>query len=443
MKKGITLICMACLCINMSVFAQDDTLQEGFINPPASAKARTWWHWLNGNVTRAGITADLEAMKQVGIQEAQIFNADMGYPEGPATFLSSEWLELFKFAASEAERLGLELGFHNGAGWSSSGGPWITPEYAMQTVVYSDTLCRGGEKIKIRLSQPATRLNYYKDIAVLAFPNPQSSERIDDLDIKSLSGKLRNHLEPDMKSIPQSALVHRTDIIDLTSKTSVDGSLEWDAPNGEWVILRVGHTPTGAENRPAVIGGRGLECDKMNKKAVDVYWEGGIKPIIGKLGNLVGTALTNCLIDSYEVGCTNWTTNFDKEFKRLRKYDCMPFLPVLAGYYVDGGEITERFLWDFRRTIGDLITENYYNYFRKLCHEHGMKLSVEPYWGPFNSMEVGDTGDIVMCEFWSGSLAFFDSPKFVASIAHLNGSPIVGAEAFMEDGLDIRLRSNK
>lgn len=434
MKKGITLICMACLCINMSVFAQDDTLQEGFINPPASAKARTWWHWLNGNVTRAGITADLEAMKQVGIQEAQIFNADMGYPEGPATFLSSEWLELFKFAASEAERLGLELGFHNGAGWSSSGGPWITPEYAMQTVVCSDTLCRGGEKIKIRLSQPATRLNYYKDIAVLAFPNPQSGERIDDLDIKSLSGRLRNHLEPDMKSIPQSALVHRTDIIDLTSKTSVDGSLEWDAPNGEWVILRVGHTPTGAENRPAVIGGRGLECDKMNKKAVDVYWEGGIKPIIGKLGNLVGTALTNCLIDSYEVGCTNWTTNFDKEFKRLRKYDCMPFLPVLAGYYVDGGEITERFLWDFRRTIGDLITENYYNYFRKLCHEHGMKLSVEPYWGPFNSMEVGDTGDIVMCEFWSGSLAFFDSPKFVASIAHLNGSPIVGAEAFTGNG---------
>lgn len=65
------------------------------------------------------------------------------------------------------------------------------------------------------------------------------------------------------------------------------------------------------------------------------------------------------------------------------------FLPVLAGYYVDGGEITERFLWDFRRAIGDLITENYYGYFSKLCHEHGLKFSVEPYWGPFNSMEVG------------------------------------------------------
>lgn len=433
MKNSIVWICLACFCFNITIFARD-TLREGFINPPASAKARTWWHWLNGNVTKEGITADLEAMKRIGIQEAQIFNADVGYPEGPATYLSPEWLELFKFAASEAKRLGLELGFHNGAGWSSSGGPWITPEYAMQTVVCSDTLCKGSKKIKIQLKQPATRLDFYKDIAVLAFPNPQSDVRIKDLDIKSLSGRLRNHQEPDIKSIPQSALVHRSDIVDLTSKMSSDGLLEWDAPDGEWVILRVGHTPTGAENHPAVIGGRGLECDKMSRKAVDIYWEGGIKPIIGKLGNLVGTALTNCLIDSYEVGCTNWTTNFDKEFKRLRGYDCISFLPVLAGYYVDGGEITERFLWDFRRAIGDLITENYYGYFSKLCHEHGMKFSVEPYWGPFNSMEVGDTGDIVMCEFWSGSLAFFDSPKFVASIAHLNGNPIVGAEAFTGNG---------
>lgn len=188
----------------------------------------------------------------------------------------------------------------------------------MQTVVSCDTLCKEGRILKVKLSQPATRLNYYKDIAVLAFPNPQSSERINDLDIKSLSGKLRNHLEPDVKAVAQSAVVHKEDIIDLTSKMSADGLLEWDAPNGEWVILRLGHTPTGAENHPSVIGGRGLECDKMSKKAVDVYWKGGISPIIEKLGALAGSTLTNCLLDSYEVGCTNWTANFDKEFKRLR-----------------------------------------------------------------------------------------------------------------------------
>jgi hypothetical protein len=434
-KNIFVLMSLACICINITAHAED-TLQAGFINPPASAKARTWWHWLNGNVSREGITADLEAMQRVGIQEALLFNADMGYPEGSATFLSPEWLELFKFAASEAKRLGLELGFHNGAGWSSSGGPWITPEYAMQTVVYSEVKisCEGGKTLKFQLPQPSTRLNYYRDIMVLAFPKPQSRERIDDLDIKTLSGKLRNHLEPDAKLIPPSALVHKADIIDLTPKMSADGMLEWNAPAGEWIVLRLGHTPTGAENHPAVIGGRGLECDKMNKKAVDIYWKGGISPIIEKLGALVGSTLTSCLIDSYEVGCTNWTAGFNDEFERLRGYDCQLFLPALAGYYVESGEITERFLWDFRRTIGDLIAENYYAYFRELCHKHHLKFATEPYWGPFNSMQVGETGDIVMCEFWSGEMAVFDSPKFVASIAHLNGNPIVGAEAFTSQG---------
>ncbi len=141
MKRIGTII--AALLVVMTTFAQQQTqvdLEQNFKNPPPSAKARTWWHWLNGNVTKAGITADLEAMKDVGIQEAQIFNASLGHPQGTATYLSEEWLELFKFAASEAQRLGLELAFHNGAGWSSSGGPWITPEYAMQTVVYSEVV---------------------------------------------------------------------------------------------------------------------------------------------------------------------------------------------------------------------------------------------------------------------------------------------------------------
>lgn len=429
MRKSTSLICLFCFFIHVTMFAQD-TLRNGFINPPASAKARTWWHWLNGNVTKEGITADLEAMKQIGIQEAQIFNVDAGYPEGPATFMSEQWLELFKFAAVEANRLGIELGFNNSAGWSSTGGPWITPEYGMQKVVYSETECIGGKKITKQLSQPPTLHNYYKDIIVLAFPKPESKERISDLDFKNLSEKIRNHLEPETKQISPLAIVCRESIINLTSKMSVNGLLEWQAPAGEWVILRIGHTSTGAENRPAVIGGRGLECDKMSKKAVDVYWEEGIQPIIDKLGNLVGSTLVNCLIDSYEVGCGNWTTGFDSEFKRLRGYECIPFMPTFAGYYVEGGEITERFLWDYRRTISDLMASNYYGHFRKRCHEYGMKLSIEPYWGPFNSMQVGDQGDIVMCEFWSGELTAFDSPKFVSSIAHLNGSSIVGAESF-------------
>ena len=177
------------VCQILSVLA-DDSVQSGFVNPPASAKPQTWWHWINGNISKEGITADLEAMKRVGLQEAQIFNVDMGYPEGTAPFLSDEWLELFKFAASEAKRLGLGIGFHNGAGWSSSGGPWITPEYAMQKVVYSEVQHKGGEKFHGRLPLPPAKFDYYVDIAVFAFPKLKNNKRIDDLELKTLSGQI-------------------------------------------------------------------------------------------------------------------------------------------------------------------------------------------------------------------------------------------------------------
>jgi len=428
--KRFLLIYLSFLGITLPVLAAEN-LNSGFINPPDSAKPRTWWHWINGNISKEGITADLEAMKRVGIQEAQIFNVDMGYPDGPAAFLSPVWLELFRFAASEADRLGLELGFHNGAGWSSSGGPWVTPENAMQTVVYSEVQCSGGEKFNARLPQPPTRFDYYKDIAVVAFPKPRGDQRIDYLDLKSLSGhSFRNHMLPEVKDIDRSSLIDKSSIIDLRYKMSSDGTLEWNVPAGDWIILRLGHTPTGKGNHPAVAAGRGLECDKMSRAAVDAYWQGGIKPIMDKLGPLVGSSLTNCLIDSYEVGCNNWTTGFDKLFEQSRGYDCLFFLPALAGYYVESGEITERFLWDFRRVIGDLMAENYYGRFRELCHQHGMKFSVEPYNGPFECLQAGAAGDIVMGEFWLADNVFLDSPKFVSSIAHLSGNTIVGAESF-------------
>ena len=430
----ILLFCLSWLASISTVLA-GDFLQSGFMNPPESAKARTWWHWIDGNVTKEGITADLEAMKRIGIQEVQLFNAGMGYPEGDAIYLGDEWLELFEFAVSEVKRLGMEMGFNNGAGWSSSGGPWITPEYAMQTIVYSEVQYKGGKLLKEKLPLPPMKRDYYKDIAVLAFPKPRQDIKIDDLALKSLSGhSFRNHLEPEMKVISESAVVDKKQIINLTSKLTADGTLEWNAPEGEWVILRLGHTPTGKENSPAVTGGRGLECDKMNRTAVDMYWKGGIKPILDKLGPLVGTSLINCIIDSYEVGCNNWTIGFREEFKRLRRYDCLPYLLTVAGYYVDSGEVTERFLWDFRRTIGDLMAENYYGYFRELCHREGLKLSIEPYGGPFECLQVGAMGDIVMSEFWSGENIFFDSPKFVASAAHVNGKIFVGAESFTNLG---------
>jgi len=432
--KQVFLSIAALLVVATANALASDPLKEGFHTPPDSAKALTWWHWMNGNVSRENITADFEAMRRVGIHGAQLFNVNMGHPPGSAAYLNPEWLELFKFAAEEADRLGLELAFHNGPGWSSSGGPWVTPELAMQEVVFSEVTHQGGKPFRAQLPQPPTKLDYYKDIAVLAFPTPKVSERIDSLDYKTLSGKVRNRLMPDSKAIPADAVIQSETLIDLTDHVSEDGLLNWNAPQGEWTILRLGYTPTGAKNRPGVVGGQGLECDKMSRRAVDAFWKDGIDPIIQKLGPLTGTAVTKCHVDSYEVGTANWTDGFENEFKRLRGYGCSPFLPALAGYYVESGEVTERFLWDFRRTIGDLMAENYYGRFRELSHQHGMIFSMEPYWGPFDNMQVGESADMVMAEFWSGVLAFFDSPKFVASIAKLNGSSIAEAEAFTSLG---------
>ena len=422
-------LCLSCNQSNQTWKPVAD-LEAGFKNPPNYAKARTWWHWISGNVSKSGITKDLEAMKAVGIQETQLFNVHLGSPQGVVKYLSKEWLDLFEFSAEEAQRLGLELAFHNSAGWSSSGGPWVTEEYAMQTVVFSEITIEGGKAISKKISRPETKFDYYKDIAVLAFPKPKQTIKIDGLDYKILSERIRNHLLPDKKSITKEAVIQKDAIIDITSKLSKEGVLNWEVPVGDWVILRLGHTPIGTTNRPAPPEAKGLEVDKMSKTALDAYWEAGVQPIIDRLGDLVGTTVNNCLIDSYEVETTNWTTGFDTQFESLRGYDLTAYLPTLAGYYVESGEVTERFLWDFRRTIGDLISENYYAHFRDLCHKNKLQFSVEPYWGPFDNMQVGDKGDIVMCEFWSGGYPFFDSPKFVSSIAHLNGSTIVGAESF-------------
>lgn len=435
MNRFLFLTLVHVLCIFFFNASAQHSFESGFINPPASAKARTWWHWINGNVSKEGITADLEGMKRVGIQEAQIFNVDQGYPEGAASFMSANWLDAFQFAVSEAKRLGIEIGFHNGAGWSSSGGPWVTPEYGMQTLVFSEVRYKGSQKIKEVLPHPRANLGFYKDVAVIAFPTPSGKERLNDLEAKSLSGDgFKNHLYPDKKVIQPSSLINKKEVLDLTGKMSADGTLNWNVPGGEWTVLRIGHTPNGTKNRPAGIGGLGLECNKLSRDAVDVYWAGGIQPIIDKLGSLVGTTLINCLVDSYEVGCGNWTPGFDKEFKKRRGYDCLAFLPALAGYYVESGEITERFLWDFRKTAGDLTTENYYNYFSEKCHQYGMQFSVEPYGGPFEAMQAGVKADINMGEFWIGNNIYQNTLKLAASIAHLNGQSIVGAESFTSMG---------
>ena len=152
----------------LSVYAAELAEHE-FLNPPPSARPHTWWHWMNGNVTKEGITADLEAMARVGIGGAQIFDAGLAIPKGPVEFASDAWFDCLVHADREAKRLGIELCIANCSGWTSSGGPWITPELSMKYVASTTVRVKGGERFNGRLPLPEKTNGFYEDIAVLAF----------------------------------------------------------------------------------------------------------------------------------------------------------------------------------------------------------------------------------------------------------------------------------
>ena len=167
-------------------------LKKNFKTPDANYGVNCWWRWLNGNVNKASITKDLEAMKSRNFQGAMIFDAgghnqrgNKDIPQGPL-FGSDEWNELFVFALDEAKRLGLTIGFNIQSGWNL-GGPRVTPEYTAKQLVFTEKKVRGNKKITKKLELPRMRRDFYKDIAVLAFPIKESSETdilISDLDYK-------------------------------------------------------------------------------------------------------------------------------------------------------------------------------------------------------------------------------------------------------------------
>lgn len=407
-----------------------DELAQGFQSPPDAAKPHTWWHWVNDNITKEGITADLEAMKRVGVGGAQIFNVDVGVPAGPVKFMSVPWREMIVHAVREADRLGLELCIHNCGGWSSSGGPWVKPEHAMQMVVTSQVQISGPKSFSEVLPQPETRHGLYRDIAVLAFHTPQGNLRIDNLRGKAAYDRADDLAPTGSPTAPPDSVVMRVGITDLTHRLGTDGRLTWNAPAGEWTILRIGYTPTGSHNAPATPEARGLEVDKLSREALEAFWNGMMATILGDLKPLGARALNNALIDSYEVGSQNWSPRFREEFQKRRGYDPLPSLPVLSGYVVDSPEVSERFLWDLRRTISDLFAENYFGYFGELCHRNGLLFSTEPYGnGAFEDLACGGRADIPMGEFWVGG-GVSGSCKLAASAAHTYGRKLVGAESF-------------
>jgi hypothetical protein len=414
-----------------------EALERGFVNPPSSAKPHTWWHWMDGNITREGITADLEAMADAGIGGAQIFNVSGNTPRGTVRFNTSEWLEMVKHADAEARRLGLELCIHNCAGWSSSGGPWNTPENSMKIVVTSETRIQGPTPVTAPPPPPAASPDFYRDIAILAFRTPPGGDT-DEPAIDALKAKLFLERDDIPYETPSGERPHipQDGIIDLTEALLASDGKAWQAPEGDWTILRAGYTTTGRKNHPAPPEGTGPECDKLSRRAIKAHWDGHMGRILAAIGKTDGPdrpGLNNVLIDSYEVGTQNWTQGFEKEFQARCGYSILRFLPVFAGRIVESPEVTERFLWDFRRVTADLFAESYSDYFGELAHRSGLLFSLECYGNsPSDDIQYGSYCDIPMGEFWAVSDHSVNSgnARLPASVAHVYGKKFVGAEAF-------------
>jgi len=374
---------------------------------------------MDGNITKEGITADLRAMKAAGIGGAHIFDVGQGVPSGPVPYNSQEWRDLMVHALREAKKLDLDMTMHNCAGWSSSAGPWVKPEDAMKRVVFAAAPLQGSSKSV--LPKPTVTGGYYRDIAIQLIPTRQQP------------GKNSLHPLTGLGANPGQVSTLDWPTIDGSTSVSLDrirpdGTLDIDVPSGDWTVLRIGETLTGAQNVASRDSGRGLEVDKLSTASLDRFLDGGLNPLLDQLG--AGSALHTVLIDSYETGYNNWTTGMLDEFRKRRGYDATPYLPALAGYVVGDSDRTLGFLFDYRRTIAELWAKNYSGHFARRLKERGLNLAIEPYGnGNFDPFTFGKPAGLIMGEYWVGDSQINPSVKHAASVAHVYGHNVVGAEA--------------
>jgi hypothetical protein len=589
-----------------------DPLRQGFQNPPDSAKPRTWWHWTNGNVTKDGITKDLEWMKRSGIGGFML--ADVASGSGQTVdpkivFASPEWFDAVHHAATEAQRLGLEMSIFSSAGWSETGGPWVKPEQAMKKVVWSETAVEGPRSFAAKLPQPPSNNGpirnlatggggrggappdptYYGDSVVLAyrtpaeetdmaalhpvattnagpidatalldddlntsltikapgeggaawlqyeFPQPYAARAItiggrggipfgrvvagdDGVNFRTLvtlpgaqlyrGGVVRTFAFPQTTArffrieltggpftpatvmsqvpsqpaqqyvlteavlhsgarvnrweekagfsflfeyesvptpmVPTASAIRHADVIDLTGKMTKDGTLTWDVPSGKWTILRLGYSLTGAKNRPAPPSGLGYEADKLSRQHVEEYFHGYFDPLAKALGPLVGKSLQYMMMDSWEAGMQNWTDEMVSEFRKRRGYDPTPFLPTMAGRVVESSDVSDRFLWDYRRTLADMFADNHWGTMAELLRQRGMGIYAE---ASGVSLEIAEDSllnkskvDVPMGEFWVHALhpemMYYVDVRGAASASHAYGKKLVATESFTGGGYE-------
>ena len=402
---------------------QQDSLLDGFQNPPARARPDAFWPWLNGHADQDRMTKEMEAFRAAWFSRLQVWdvlalqNPEGMVPAGPA-FLSDAWLDNLAHANREAKRLGLELGLVGASGWNA-GGTWVTPEHAGLGLYVSTQTVRGPATLDLELEFPEIpehsprgadgRPAYWRTVAVQVSPAGEAE-----------------HFDPDR-------------VIDLTARLGDNGRLRWDAKAGDWAVRWFVFANTGQRLIVPSPNSDGLQIDFFDADDSRAYFEHVLGRLESALGPLEDTALRYIEVDSLELEgdrLSAWTEKILEAFHARYGYEARPRLFLLVEPDL-AGDRGERFLHDWTRLVSDLMIENHYRLGNELLRERSLFLAAEaggpgpPIWNSCPVDALGALGAVGLMrgEFWPKHRSMYNV-KEIASAAHSYGQTVVDAEAF-------------
>jgi hypothetical protein len=435
--------------------ATADSLVRDFVTPPASARLRCYWWWLNGHVTNESIDHDLTEMKAKGYGGVLLVDANGAngegndpVPPGPM-FGSPEWTALFLHAVKTAHKLDLDIVLTITSGWDL-GAPFIEPKDGIKILTWSRTL---AEREETHLAQPSPRNAFYERIAVLAYPLRQGPKLAGlDGDPRAPRTNLKQKsaaMETGGSTPPSSSLLFDSaghpgdedaavaDVRDVTQYVDANDTLDWSPPTpGPWEVLTIGYTNSGVRLSPGSGAWQGLSLDTLSPATLDLYWDKELTPLLNQAKPYLGNTIKNVATDSWEMGGMNWTQNFREEFRKRRGYDPVPYLPIVAGRILTSREVSDEFLADLRRTVGDLINLHF-DTMAERAGRFGLGVQCEsggPHGEPIDALETFRHSAVPQTEYWAMSKMHRSTDtdryfvKEAASAAHIYGKSLVADE---------------
>ncbi|MFO8014022.1 MAG: glycosyl hydrolase [Phycisphaerae bacterium] len=433
---GLILGGPGCTRAGRSAAAAPPDLAAAFDAPPLSARPGAYWVWVNGQFDRKQMTRELEDARAKGLSGFEVF--DVGttgrrppVPAGPP-FMGPESAAAVGHAVREAGRLGLAMGLITSSSWNA-GGPWVTPEMASKSLYASTTEVRGPAAFDTRLPDPKV-------------PQPKFAGRRGGLDPWP-AGETWSQ-ETAVLAVPTAkdkVIRDLSAVVDLSDRTDSGGRLRWQAPAGEWTVLRIVCTNNRERLRLPSPNSDGYMIDHLDARATEAHFRHILGRLRAEVDDLEASALSYLYLPSYEIrGLTEWTPSFAEEFRRRRGYDPIPFLPVLFGWTLADEAVSERFDHDRRLTVSDLLIENHYATAAEVCRAAGLELHAEaggpgkPFLPahdfPAESLRALGVLDVPRGEFWVRRPPEENDPanviKEIACAAHIYNRRIVEMESF-------------